>query len=188
MNRQKVDLNGNLYDLNDKDADLISRLYDAYGEELFLIARHRLMDKEKANEAVQEVFFIATIKIKKLRDHDNKKLWLVETLSNVVKRILCNKKYTKDGRLREILVDHIEEQGCYDVYDFEELGVIKDLKDVLKEREYRYIEERFINDKSNQEIADAFGLSYSGAASFGDRVLKKVKKILLKTGKNSDLN
>lgn len=174
--------------MNKQETELIDKLYITYSRELYLIARHRLQDEEKAKDAVQTVFFIALLKVGKLSKHENKKLWLFQTMSNVLKQFLYDKKYTKDGRLREILTNEVAEQGFCELYEFENLGIIEDLKTVLREREYRYLIERFVNGRTHQEIANLFGITYSGATSLGDRVLKKVKKYLKKTGKNNHLN
>ncbi len=174
MSRRETDLKEKLYDTGEDD--LITKLYHAYNREMFLMAMQRLRDKQNAEDAVQMTFFIAIVRIDKLKESDNKKFWLVKVMSNVIKQYLYNKKYTKDGRLREILTDAIKDEGYYDIYDFEYMGEIEALKGVLKEREYQYVYERFVNCRSNQELAEIFGLSYSGATSFGDRVMKKVKK------------
>ena len=164
------------------EKELLDKLYDTYGKSLYLLAKHRL-GEERAKDAVQMVFLIATVKIDVIIAHDNKKLWLYQTMQNVIKQLLCDKQYTKDGQKREVLLEQLDLQGILDRYEFDDLGVIADLRGVLKEREYRYIVERFVNGKSNQELAEEFNLSYSGLTSFGDRVLKKSKKFLEKTGK-----
>ena len=183
MNWREIGLNHRRFGIDAKEEDLITKLYEAYSKELFVLASHRLVDQQNAEDAVQMVFFIATVRIEKLMESENKRLWLAKVMSNVIKQYLYNKKYTSDGRLREILTDIIEDEGYYDVYEFEYSGEIEALKDVLKEREYQYVVERFVKCRSNQELAEVFGLSYSGVTSFGDRVLKKIKKYFLKNGK-----
>ena len=97
-------------------------------------------------------------------------------MQNIVKQLLYNKKYTKENYLREILTDQIDTDKYIEPIEIEDLGLIEDLKDVLKEREYKYLVERFVNEKTTQEIADSLGLSYSATTSFGNRVMNKVKK------------
>ena len=168
-----------------KEKELLDRLYDAYGKNLYLMAKYRL-GEEKAKDAVQMVFLVAALRTEQLYSHENKKLWLYQTMQNIIKQLLYDKKFTKDGQPREVLTEQIEETGVSDQYEFEELGIIADLKGILREREYRYIVERFVHEKTHKELAEIFELSYSGVTSFGERVLKKTKKFLEKTGKNED--
>ena len=171
--------------MNTQEIELLDKLYDTYSKQLYMIAKHRLNEEEKAKDAVQIVFCIAALKIKALNQHENKKLWLYQTMQNVIKQLAYDKKYTKENAPREILMPQVEESGFLEQYEFENLGMITELQGVLREREYRYIIERFVNEKSNTELSEIFELSYSGITSFGDRVLKKVKKYLEKTGKNT---
>ena len=163
-----------------KHLELLHTLYITYSKDLYAIARFRLEDDDAAKDAVQMVFLLAVKKIHILNKHENKKLWLYKTMQNVIKQMLYNKKYTKDGYIREILSDTVREYPYEDQYPFEELGIITSLKTYLKDREYQYLIARFVQDKSNQEIANLFGLSYQGAVSLGKRVLKKIEKILEK--------
>lgn len=162
------------------EKDLIDILYQTYCEKLYLVALHRVHNHEKALELVQEVFFIATFKANVLISHNNKLAWLYQVLNIVIKRDLYNKKYTKDEKLREIPLDADMQIYQEDSYFEQESELFKTLETVLNKREYKFLVDKFINDKSYKEIADNLGISYSGTTSFGDRVLKKVKKILKK--------
>lgn len=168
--------------MNNKQIELLDKLYDTYGEKLYFIARYRL-GEEYAKDAVQIVFLIAATKINIVFNHENKKLWLYQTMNNVIKQLLYNKKYTTDKKLREVSIDQIMVFGTIDEYEFDNLGIILELKNVLKEKECRYVTERFVNGHSNQELAEIFDMSYSGVTSFGNRVLKKIKKFLEKRDK-----
>lgn len=170
-----------------REKELLERLYDAYSKNLYLIAMHRL-GEEKAKDAVQMVFLIAALRMEQLSFHENKKLWLYQTMQYVIKQLLYDRKFTKDGKLREVLTDRPRETAILPQYEFEELGIIADLKGILREREYEYTLQRFLHDKSHEELATHFDLSYSGVTSFGDRVLKKIEKILEKTGKNDPVD
>ena len=160
------------------ELDLLETLYDRYSKNLYLLAKYRLDDDEKAQDDVQMVFLVAASKIGTLKSHQNKKAWLYQTMQNIVKQLLYNKKYTKENYLREILTDQIDTDKYIKPIEIEDLGLIEDLKDGLKEREYKYLVERFVNEKTTQEIADSLGLSYSATTSFGNRVMNKVKKYM----------
>ena len=168
------------------ELDLLEILYDRYSKNLYLIAKYRLDDEEKAQDAVQMVFLVAASKIGILKSHQNKKAWLYQTMQNIVKQLLYNKKYTKESCLREILTDQIDGEQYIDFGEIDDLGLIEELKEVLKEREYKYLVERFVNEKTTQEIADILDLSYSATTSLGNRVMNKVRKYieLCKENKN----
>ena len=160
------------------ELDLLEILYDRYSKNLYLIAKYRLDDEEKAQDAVQMVFLVAASKIGILKSHQNKKAWLYQTMQNIVKQLLYNKKYTKESCLREILTDQIDGEQYIDFGEIDDLGLIEELKEVLKEREYKYLVERFVNEKTTQEIADILDLSYSATTSLGNRVMNKVRKYM----------
>ncbi|MBR2593216.1 MAG: sigma-70 family RNA polymerase sigma factor [Firmicutes bacterium] len=168
--------------MNSEQITLLDKLYDTYSEKLYIIARYRL-GEEYAKDAVQMVFLIAAKNIDVVFNHSNKNLWLYKTMNNVIKQLLYNKKYTSDKKLREVSIDQIMVFGVSDEYEFDNLGIILELKNVLREKEYRYVTERFVNGHSNQELAGIFNMSYSSITSFGTRVLKKVKKYLEKRDK-----
>lgn len=119
--------------MNNKQIALLDKLYDTYGEKLYFIARYRL-GEEYAKDAVQIVFWIAATKINIVSNHENKKLWLYQTMNNVIKQLLYNKKYTTDKKLREVSIDQIMVFGTIDEYEFDNLGIILELKNVLKKR------------------------------------------------------
>lgn len=171
--------------MNRREKELLDKLYEAYSKNLYLMAKCRL-GEEKAKDAVQMVFLVAALRMEEVYLHENKKLWLYQTMQNVIKQLLYDKKFTKDGQLREVLTEQIEETGVSEQYEFENLGIIADLQGILREREYQYIVERFVHEKNHRELAEVFELSYTGVTSFGDRVLKKTKKFLEKTRKNED--
>ena len=158
--------------------DLLEMLYERYSSNLYLLAKYRLEDDKKAEDAVQRVYLIAATKIEILKSHDNKKVWLYQTMQNVIKQLLYNKKYTKENCLREILTDQVDREQYNYFFEIDDLGLIEELKDILKEREYQYVVERFVNEKKTQEIADVLGLSYSATTSFGNRVMNKVRKYM----------
>ena len=168
--------------MNSEQITLLDKLYDTYSEKLYFMARYRL-GEEYAKDAVQIVFLITAKNIDRVFNHTNKKLWLYKTMNNVIKQLLYNKKYTSDKKLREVLIDQIMSFGTLDEYEFDYLGIILELKNVLREKEYRYVTERFVNGHSNQELAEIFNMSYSGVTSFGNRVLKKIKRFLEKRDK-----
>ena len=149
--------------------DLLEMLYERYSSNLYLLAKYRLEDDKKAEDAVQMVYLIAATKIEILKSHDNKKVWLYQTMQNVI---------TKENCLREILTDQVDREQYNYFFEIDDLGLIEELKDILKEREYQYVVERFVNEKKTQEIADVLGLSYSATTSFGNRVMNKVRKYM----------
>ena len=51
------------------EKELLNKLYDTYGKSLYLLANHRL-GEDRAKDAVQMVFLIATVKIDLIIAHD----------------------------------------------------------------------------------------------------------------------
>ncbi|MEY8321335.1 sigma-70 family RNA polymerase sigma factor [Lachnospiraceae bacterium 46-61] len=163
----------------------LEKLYTLYVEELYNFACKEFhYDKNKADEAIQEMFLIACIKVDTLYQSQYPKEWLKGVLKNVIKRekfrLYIGK--TKDGEYkfcREIDIDTIaeenlpiEEMKLYENYLFEEL------EDILSKREIKFVKERYLNDKTYKDIAKTLQIKESACTSFGNRIHKKVKKFL----------
>lgn len=166
--------------MDTEQKQFLEDLYIAYSEKIFLAAFHRTHDKKKAEEMLQEVFFIAAFKVDILFVHHNKLAWLYQVLNYVIKREAFNGKYTKDGKLREIPFEDIHDSAYEDTYELDQSQLFEYLEKILNKREYQFLLDKFQNDLSYQEISKKLGLSYSGTTSLGDRILKKVKKFLKK--------
>ncbi len=171
----------------------LERLYTLYMEELYNFACNEFhYDKNKADEAIQEMFLIACIKVDTLYQSQCPKEWLKGVLKNVIKRekfrLYIGK--TEDGEYKfckEIDIDTVSEEKLlveeiefYDNYLFEELKII------LSKREIKFVKERYLNDKTYKDVAKILQIKESACTSFGNRIHKKVKKFLKKRDKANE--
>ena len=175
----------------------LEQLYKLYAEDIFNVAYMKLnYDEEKAREAVQETFSIACMKIDDIYQADYPQAWLFKVVDNVVKREkfrLCTGK-TKDGEykfVKEISIDKLLiEEMVIEKVEFYEDSVFDRLEKILTKREMQFIEERYLKGKKYKEVADILQINESACTSFGNRIHKKIKKILKKrdkTSKNFDI-
>ena len=147
----------------------LENLYKLYSEDIYNIAYSKLNhDKEKAKEVVQETFALACMKVDTIYQAEKPIQWL---------------SIRKDGKysfFTEINIDMLpaEEMPIEEV-EFYEGSIFDDLREILSEREMKFVEERYIKDKKYKEVADSLQITESACTSLGNRIHKKIIKYLL---------
>lgn len=157
---------------NNKIKWFIEGLFSSYHRELIHSARKRLPSHEDAEDIVNEVWYIATIKAELLYEHPNKIAWLYSVLDLCIKKFFSkHKREVQTMPLDEALLNKlaIEEDYC-----LENDGLEK-YKNLLTELEWEYVYYRFYEGMDNDEIAEKVSKSYSSITSIGNRVKKKIK-------------
>ena len=74
------------------DEKWVNELYTKLSPKLFRIAKRRLGDEDKAQNAVQDTFVDLIKKIETVRNHPNPEGWLVNALKNFIARELDDQK------------------------------------------------------------------------------------------------
>ena len=175
----------------------LEQLYKLYAKDVYHVAYIKLNhDEEKAREAVQETFSIACMKIDDVYASDCPLAWLFKVAHNVIKREkfrLCTGK-TEKGEYKfatEISMDKLSmEEMLVERMEFYEDSVFDNLEKILTKREMQFIEERYLKGKKYKDIANVLQINESACTSFGNRIHKKIKKLLKKrdkTGQNYDI-
>ncbi len=162
----------------------LENLYKLYSEDIYNIAYSKLNhDKEKAKEVVQETFALACMKVDTIYQAEKPIQWLLCVQSHIVKREKFRLSIRKDGKysfFTEINIDMLpaEEMPIEEV-EFYEGSIFDDLREILSEREMKFVEERYIKDKKYKEVADSLQITESACTSLGNRIHKKIIKYLL---------
>ena len=96
------------------DKKWVNELYTKLSPKLFRIAKRRLEDEDKAQNAVQDTFVDLIKKIETVRGHPNPEGWLVNALKNFIARELDDQKKRSE---REIALpepyDPVSDEPAY---------------------------------------------------------------------------
>ncbi len=131
-------------------ADQLEQLYCEMYEWLFGYANAALSDPSRSEEAVQETFRIACDKLPALRQSENPKGWLVNTLKGVLRNFL-----RKDARYSKVFVPLPEQ---YDAEQTQELPPELLYQDLAETREYELLM-KLSEAGSVRELAENLGIS-----------------------------
>ena len=86
----------------------------------------------------------------------------------------------------EISMDKLSmEEMLVERMEFYEDSVFDNLEKILTKREMQFIEERYLKGKKYKDIANVLQINESACTSFGNRIHKKIKKLLKKRDKTS---
>lgn len=91
------------------DSEAFSRLYSTVYKDLYHIARYSLRSSEDASDAVSDAVLDAFCSIKKLRDPEKFRSWMLKILSSKIKH--KQREYFK--------AEEVQQEGAAEGFDFE---------------------------------------------------------------------
>ena len=153
------------------DADSFSRLCEQYYPAMVAIAYAQLSDKDLAEDAAQEVFYVAFRDISKLKKADLFIGWLTKICRNISSDMAKKRKRDKYIQLEDCQ-NHSNEKAGQDYYNEILSGIISGLP--LKAREVVFL--KFYNKLSYQEISNLLGISQEAV----NGRLRRAKKLIAK--------
>ncbi|GAB4256536.1 MAG: sigma-70 family RNA polymerase sigma factor [Saprospiraceae bacterium] len=170
-----------------KDPARFRPLYNRYFEAIFRFVYNRTLNEELSADLCSQVFLKA---IQRLGSYTFQGVpfsaWLFRIATNEVAQHYRSTKKNRvvgidDANLQELFEDGQPE-------DREQLKqlMIKSLNQ-LRPADLEIIEMRFFEQRPFKEIADILGITESNAKVRTYRVLERIKKIMLKEGRNSDI-
>jgi len=153
------------------DADSLNRLCEQYYSTIVAIAYSRLSDRNLAEDAAQEAFFVAFRDISRLKKASHFGRWLTKICRNISSDMAKARK-----RNKLIAVEDFElkpnEKTEQENYDEMVRSIISKLP--LKAREVIYL--RFYNKLSYREISNVLGISQEAV----NGRLRRAKKLIIK--------
>lgn len=170
----------------DKDQDqFISALYEEMFNKLLAYANTVLANRSLAEEAVQETFRIACMKIDDIKASENPRGWLVLTLKNVIRNMQrelasLNKLFVTsvsiyDENFMEKMADQIDVNKRVENSEVDIL-----YSDLLSSEEYRLLKMIVLYKYSIKEAAAEFGIPLETCKKRIQRIKKKMRIILEK--------
>ena len=170
-NVETNDLNNLVQAASKGDADSFSRLCTRYYPAMVAIAYSRLSDKDLAEDAAQEAFYIAFRDISRLKNADLFVRWLARICRNISSDMAKKRKRNEHIQLEDCEIHSSEkvEQSNYD-------ELVKDIisKLPLKSKEIVFL--KFYNKLSYEEISKVLGISQEAV----NGRLRRAKKFIAK--------
>lgn len=159
--------------LNEQQNTFIEELYRELFMQLNIFAQNVLRDRSLGEEAVQETFRIACLKIDELMVSDNPRGWLMNTLKNVISNI----KRTRARWLKTVLMAaEIQETAFSSVHNEIDPNIM--FRGMISAEEFDLLKKIVLEKYSMLEAADEFGISVDACKKRLQRVKEKLRKQL----------
>lgn len=169
--------------LDNSQKDKISQLYHEMHDMLFSYANSIFKNRDLAEEAVQDTFRIACVKVESVLTSNNPKGWLVNTLKNVIRTMereraaLSRLVITSLSIDDENFVQEREASNCQDKR-LEDTDMDLTYSDLLPPDEYELLILVAVHGYTIREAAAEFGINVEVCKKRIQRAKKKLKKLL----------
>lgn len=171
--------------LDKRQDEFVSQLYREMYYQLMAYAKGALTDESLAEEAVQDTFRIACVKIDALMNSENPRGWIVLTLKNVIRNTrrelasLNSMMITTLSMEDEVFVE--SRAAAADISKRVEDSEIDILySDLLTPDEYKLLKLIALHKYTMLEAAEEFGISVETCKKRVQRTREKLRKILEK--------
>ncbi|MDR0325792.1 MAG: sigma-70 family RNA polymerase sigma factor [Oscillospiraceae bacterium] len=154
------------------DAAFIERHFMENQYALHNLAKYRLLDKNRADDVVQETYLIALPRIGILRNHPNPGGWFVRTAMNIIKQYNHQQQKLLEDLFAEI--DIVDDGGICEVFDDGEMECLSELSPSDVKILAMFYGERL----SGREIAQNLGIKESAVKNRLSRARVRLKKQL----------
>ena len=175
--------------LTEEMRNFIGELYLKYSEKLLIVAIKRVENESVAQDMVDQTFEIAILKAESLYAHPHKLAWLYTVLD------FCIRKYRVANTYRKTVINEQGEKTIEYEYiqsvpidellnplsieeSFYEGVLFEYYKEILTEKEMKYLLYRFEYGLETTEISELLGTTDTATTSFGWRIRNKIKKFL----------
>lgn len=162
------------------DKEAFTTLILSVENELYNIAKIRLKDDEDIYDAVQETVLIAYKSIKKLRQVQYYKTWIIKILINQT-----NKIYKQKNKKKVVSFEEAEKSQLLDLSNIENIERSLDLNDICKKLKYEdrmIINLYYVEKFTDKEIGSLLNLKENTVTTKRTRAKQKIKKILEERG------
>lgn len=153
--------------------DFIESLYKEMYTQLCVYAMNALNDRQLAEEAVQDTFRIACIKIDNLFKSDNPRGWLTLTLKNVIKNIRRSRSRMNSMLITALSIDDMVLVSPNGDFEFDIT-----YSDLLGNDDFAILKMVIINRYTMLEASSELGISVEACKKRVQRAKKKLKKII----------
>lgn len=157
----------------EKQRELLKKLYLEYYHSLFLYARSVLQDASLAEEAAQDTFYIACVKQEQLAASGNPAGWLVQTLKNILRNMKRSHSSLYSFMRTTVLYDDaVLREGR------EDANVDLLYGDLLPEEDFHLLKRIVLERYSYLEAAEELGISLEACRKRVQRIKGRLREKL----------
>ncbi len=157
--------------LEKHQGDFTEELYHKIFNKLYHYAMKKLEDPSISEEAVQETFSIAWVKVDALMCSPNPEGWLMNTLKNVICNIKRDRSYLSMQLMSEEHINFLMAQGQENNLDPEFL-----YEGMVSQEEFFLLKRVAIDNRSMLEVAEELGITLEACKKRVQRAKAKFQK------------
>jgi len=158
-------------ELKKHQKDFIEQIYREMFTQLYILAEIMLHNTSLSEEAVQDTFILACIKVDDVMDSPNPKGWMVNTLKNVIYNMRrSNRRFSK----HILLLDEIDSLSAGGTP--EELNPNLIYGDLVSKEEYDLIKRVAIDNCTMLELSEELGITVEACKKRVQRAKTKFRK------------
>lgn len=162
--------------MTEEQKQVLDSYFLLYYDKLLGIALGSLGNRYKAEEAVQQVFFIASGKPEALINSPNPVGWLINTLKNV----MANMRRSNFADERLLAKTTALYENTAQEMDIDDLLAIETLRpDIIKTPEFQFLKLFIYDGLSNSEVAEIYGITYLACRLRKSRYRKRLRELIL---------
>ncbi|KPK38601.1 MAG: hypothetical protein AMJ65_12645 [Phycisphaerae bacterium SG8_4] len=136
------------------DADSFGRLCERYYPALVAIAYSRLGDRDLAQDAAQETFFVAFRNISKLNSHEHFSRWVARICRNIASDMAKAR-----SREKALSIEDCRSLSKKDSSEHDDVEIVRSIISELPVKTKEVILLRYYNQMSYEQISDVMGIS-----------------------------
>lgn len=163
-----------------KNEEFIEKLFFSEYEKLCTYAEHTLIDRDNADDVVQDTFHEAVKKFDVLISHPNPAGWLMQTLKHKIRDY--NRSTARHlRRFVPIKKEHVlpYEEKDFDMGRSSIADIISTMKKELDPDDYYLVHRIAIEGASHLTVSKELGISVHASQKRLERIRKKIKKFFL---------
>ena len=165
------------------DKEAFTTIMLSLEKDLYKIAKTRLKNDDDIYDAIQETIIEAFKSIKKLKNTEAFKIWIIRILINKTNDIFRRKKHKK-----EILLEDIKNTEILNSYEEKDIDNLLDFNFMRKQLKYEdsvIITLYYMEGFSDKEIGNILKLKENTVKTKRTRAKQKIREILDIGGKNN---
>lgn len=160
-----------------KDPKAFEQIYNCYFDDIFLFVNQRLLDRERAFDITQQVFFNALIGLKSYKQKGFPfSSYLFKIAINECNQYFRDKRKVRYVSINEASLEVFSEDVLPIDHSEKAMEQLRQAIQGLKHDELFLIELRYFEQRSFKEIAPIVGLSENNCKVRVHRIIKKLKK------------
>lgn len=160
-------------ELSEAQRQWMEQLYREMYEKLMAYARSTLRENGLAEEAVQDTFRIACMKVNDITGSDNPQGWLMLVLRNVVRNMLRTR-----ARLSKLVISSMALDETVLAGQAENMSTDVLYSELLGQEDYNLLKRIVLDHCTMMEAAEEFGLSVEACKKRVQRSKAKLRRIL----------